>query len=181
LCVLLRVFAAFISSAYHYCRLHWLAQKTRYEPRRLWRCRFVSSNDGDSRTQTVRGAAEEEREKSSSSGCRLGCCCAFLIFRQREKSRISRIPGSLYLAALDSQRWPKRITRLMLSTACICKYFVSGQWAVPTGDLVHELTGSHLQGEPNCQPTEGSQPDGFCAGRQLATLTASLLAACQGL
>ena len=45
-------------------------------------------------------------------------------------------------------------------------------------DLVHEPTGNHLRGEPNRQPTEGSWPDGFCAGRQLATLTASLLAAC---
>src|SRR5271170_7976102 len=71
---------------------------------------------------------KRKERRAVRSGCRLGCCCAFLIFRQREKSRISRIPGSLYLAALDSQRWPKHITRLMLSTACICKYFVSGQW-----------------------------------------------------
>lgn len=54
-------------------------------------------------------------------------------------------------------------------------YLANG--AVPTGNLVHELTGSHLQGEPIYQPTEGSQPDGFCAGRQLATLATSLLAA----
>jgi len=123
---------------------------------------------------------KRKERRAVRSGCRLGCCCAFLIFSPAREIPHIEDPGSLYLAALDSQRWPKRITRLMLSTACICKYFVSGQWAVPTGDLMHEPTGNHLQGEPNCQPTEGSQPDGFCAGRQLATVTALSLGCLPG-
>ena len=140
--------------------------------------RFVSSNDGDSRTRTVRGVAERKEERRAVR--QVAGWAANVPFNLSPARDISHIedPGSLYLAALDSQRWPKRTTPLMLSTACICKYFVSGQWAVPTCDLVHEPTGDHLQSEPNCQPTEGSQPDNFCAGKQLASLTASVLAAC---
>ena len=113
---------------------------------------------------------KRKERRAVRSGCRLGCCCAFLIFSPAREIPHIEDPGSLYLAALDSQRWPKRITRLMLSTACICKYFVSGQWAVPTGDLMHEPTGNHLQGEPKL-PTDEGQPARWLLRWQAAGLS----------
>lgn len=53
-----------------------------------------AASDGDSRTRSVRGAAEEKREKCSSSGCRLGCCCAlFNLSPAARNPRISRFRG----------------------------------------------------------------------------------------
>jgi len=76
-----------------------------------------------------RGAYEVQQKRKERSAVRqVAGWAAAVPFNLSPAQEIPHIedPGSLYLAALDSQRWPKRITPLMLSTACICKYFVSG-------------------------------------------------------
>ena len=123
--------AAFIT----YCRLHWLApRQTRYEPRRFGDADLSAATMRTRGRGPVRGAAERKEERRAvRQVAGWAPAMPFNLSPTREIPHIED-PGSLYLAALDSQRWPKRITSLMLSTACICKYFVSGQWAVPTGD-----------------------------------------------
>ena len=117
---------------------------------------------------------KRKERRAVRSGCRLGCCCAFLIFRQRKKSRISRIRGRRIWQLLICPS-PSHLSCFRPRAYASTLYLANGP--CPLATWLHEPTGNHLQGEPNCQPTEGSQPDGFCAGRQLA----SLLAACQGL
>jgi len=119
-----------------------------------------------------RGKKREERFVR----LQVGLLMCLLIFRQREKSCISRIWGRCIWHLLIRSDDPSapHISCFRPRAYASTLYLTNGP--CPTGDTVHEPAGNHLQSEDNCQPTEASQPDSFCVGRHLAALTA-----CQGL
>ena len=110
----------------------------------------------------------------------VGLLLCLLIFRQREKSRISRIRGRCIWQLLIRSDGPSASHLSCFRPRAYASTLYLANGPCPLATWLHEPTGNHLQGEPNCQPTEGSQPDGFCAGRQLATVTALSLGCLPG-